>query len=341
MAHNLNFKNNKASFASKKEVAWHGLGKIVDAMTSEEAIKLGGLDFEVEKRKIYYHDNKHISFDNAKNYNTISRIKLKDSNIYKQEFIISDKFVTVRNDTNQYLGIVGAKYNVIQNWEAFDFMDSIIGKFASYETVGALGNGEIIFITAKVTEELVINKDLIDKYLLLTMSHDGTSSIQVMFTPIRVVCNNTLTAATRGNKTKVSIMHTKNAKTKLELSKKILGIVDQNTLAYQEAFGILAKKQVDDDTAYDIIETALGLVRDSKQTLSSKGENLLNKAITYYHEGIGQENIIGTAWGVYNGITGYFQNVKEYRTNDAKFKNTFNSGDAIIRQDVFNQLLKL
>jgi phage/plasmid-like protein (TIGR03299 family) len=341
MAHNLNIINNRASFASKKEVPWHGLGKVVDAMTSEEAIKLGGLDFEVEKRKIYYHDNKHISFDDAKKYNTISRVKLKDSNIYKQEFIVPDKFITVRNDTNQYLGIVGAKYNIIQNYEAFDFMDSIIGKFASYETVGALGNGEIIFITAKVTEELVINKDLIDKYLLLTMSHDGTSSIQVMFTPIRVVCNNTLTAATRGNKTKVSIMHTKNAKTKLELSKKILGIVDQNTLAYQEAFGILGKKQVNDDTAYDIIETALGLVRDSKQTLSSKGENLLNKALTYYHEGIGQENIVGTAWGVYNGITGYFQNVKEYRTNDAKFKNTFNSGDATIRQDVFNQLLKL
>lgn len=341
MAHNLNFKNNRASFASRKEIAWHGLGQVVDAMTSEEAIKLGGLDFEVEKRPKYYHSNKHILFDDAKNHDIISRVKLKDSNIYKQEFVIPDKFVTVRNDTNQYLGEVGAKYEVIQNWEAFDFMDSIIGKQASYETVGALGNGETVFITAKLTEELVINKDQIDKYLLVTMSHDGSSSIQVMFTPIRVVCNNTLTAAIKGNQNKVSIMHTRNAKVKLEASKRILGIVDQGSLAYKEIFSDMFNCYVNDKDAKSVIEKSLGLVRDNKNNLSTRGENILFQANKYYHQGIGQQEIVGNYWGVYNGVTGYLQNVKEYKNEEVKFKNTFDSGDSNARQRAFNIITNL
>ena len=336
MAHNLNFKNNRASFASRKEIAWHGLGQVVDAMTSEEAIKLGGLDFEVEKRNLFYQSNKHIPFEEAKSYDSIIRSKVKESNIYKQQFIVPDKFATVRNDTNQILGVVGSKYHVIQNWEAFDFMDSIIGKQASYETVGALGNGETIFITAKMTEELVINRDLIDKYLLITMSHDGSSSIQVMFTPIRVVCNNTLTAAIKGTKNKVSIMHTRNAKVKLEASKKILGIVDQGSLAYKEIFSDMFANYVNDKDAKFVIEKSLGLVRDDKNNLSTRGENILFQANKYYHRGIGQQGIVGSYWGVYNGIIGYLQNVKEYKNEEVKFKNTFDSGDTNPRQKAFN-----
>ena len=213
MAHNLNFRNGEASFASRREKAWHGLGKVVEAMTSEEAIVLGGLDFEVEKRPIFINTLETLDKTEAPKYKSITRQLVPNPDItsdtkwlseYRRNILFQNQYATVRTDLNIPLGIVKSRYHVIQNREAFDFIDSIIGKgVADYETVGALGNGETIFITCKLREEMLINKDVIDNYLLLSMSHDGSGSIVVMFTPIRVVCNNTLTLALEGkNKNK-------------------------------------------------------------------------------------------------------------------------------------------
>jgi phage/plasmid-like protein (TIGR03299 family) len=342
MAHNINFSNNRFSFASKKEIAWHGLGQVVDAMTSKEAIELGGLNFEVNKRPLFV-ATQEITKDNlGKN-----KLVLRNSEINKDpEFysvnMLNDKFATVRADTNIPLGIVGSQYEVIQNSEAFDFIDSIIGKNVSYETVGALGNGETVFITVKVQDEWVVNKDLIDRYLLLTMSHDGTSAIQIMYTPIRVVCNNTLTLAKLGNKDKVSIRHTSNARQKLEYAKQALGLIDIKTRTYEEAFGKLAKITVRDNEARDIFIDSLNLkVDEQTKQLSSKGENILQAVTAYYQEGLGQREIVGTGWGVYNAISGYLQNVKDYSSTDTKFKNQFLSGDINKRQNTYEQILTL
>lgn len=344
MAHKLNIANNKISFVSKKEKAWHGLGTIVDALTSQDAIILGGLDFEVEKRTLFV-EGKNVSFDSAKNHSLILRAKTDENNIvdingiknnYYTANIINDKFATVRTDSNLPLGIVGNQYHVIQNKEAFDFIDSIIGKgVADYETAGCLGNGEIIFITCKIRQEMIINKDLINNYLLITMAHDGSASITVMFTPIRVVCNNTLSLALQGTRNKVIIRHTKNAKNKLEQAKTVLGIIDQQTLLYEEVFGNLYKINISDEDAYDLLEKSLGLIRDEKNNLSTRAENIKNQAINYYHTGLGQEEIVGTGYGVFNAITGYFQNIKNYTNDETKFKSTFLNNDALVRQKTY------
>jgi phage/plasmid-like protein (TIGR03299 family) len=344
MAHNLNFNNGVASFASRKEPAWHGLGKIVEAMTSEEAIKLGGLDFIVEKRPLYV-PGVDMNFEEAKQYKRITRSFIRNEEqtlvpVYNKLVKFKEQFATVRTDNDFPLGIVGSKYHVIQNHEAFNFIDSIVGqKYAEYETVGALGNGETIFITCKLKQEMIINKDLIDKYLLLTMAHDGTGSIQVMFTPIRVVCNNTLTIALRGNKNKVVIKHTAKAMDRLEQAKQILGLVDQKTQAYEEAFKHLLKIQISDEKAELIIEKSLGLVRDEKDKFSTRAENIFTLAKKYYQVGLGQQEIVGTGYGVFNAITGYLQNVKNYSDADAKFKATFLNTQNIIRDTAYNLIL--
>jgi phage/plasmid-like protein (TIGR03299 family) len=345
MAHNLNFNNGVASFASRKEVAWHGLGKVVEAMTSEEAIVLGGLDFEVEKRPLYINSGDSLVFEEAKQFKNINRRITQDSegnvsSVYRKNIIVPNQYATVRTDLDLPLGIVGERYHVIQNKEAFDFIDSIIGQgVADYETVGALGNGETVFITCKLKEEMVINKDLIDKYLLVSMSHDGSSSIVVMFTPIRVVCNNTLTLALEGKNNKMTIRHTKSAKEKLELSKKVLGIVDRQTLTYKEAFGALSNITIYDKQLPDFIKQSFSLKPDEKGNFSTKAENIVKSVINYYHNGVGQENIVGTAWGAFNGVTGYLQNVKEYSNPEAKFKNTFMTTSVDVRQKAFNLLI--
>lgn len=344
MAHNLNVNKTKVSFASRQEKAWHGLGTVVEAMNSEQAIILGGLDFEVEKRPIYVNGN-IIPFIEARQHREVVRsLHIDDNNvttpIYKSGIIIPDKFATVRTDNNAPLGIVGSKYHVIQNHEAFSFIDSIIGEGqADYETVGCLGQGETVFITCKLKEEMIINKDHIDKYLLLSMSHDGSSSINVLFTPIRVVCNNTLSLALKAGSNKFTIRHTKNAKDKLEYAKKVLGLVDRETLAYKEAFGHLAKITVFDTDVPKIIKSAFKIKEDEYGDISSRSNNVVRDVLKYYNIGVGQEDIKGTAWGVFNGITGYLQNGKSYTDSETKFKNTFMTSGAEIRNRTFELLV--
>jgi len=349
MAHKLNIRaNGIASFASRKEKAWHGLGTVVDAMTSEDAIKLGGLDFVVEKRPVLYLGGKALSFEEAKGFTSIARKFTVDESTQKQVpnyyrlYEHKDKFNTVRADTNQALGVVGSKYHIIQNSEAFDFIDSIIGKgVAEYETVGALGNGETVFITCKLKDGMVINKEDIDKYLLISMSHDGSSSITVMFTPIRVVCNNTLSLALKGNLNKYTIRHTQNANAKLEHAKTVLGLVDKQTMIYNQMFEALTTIKVSDMDAKYIMEKSLKIERDIDGELSTRAQNILHSCEDYYHIGAGQENIIGTGWGVFNGITGYLQNAKEYSNSEQKFKNTFMTSGVTTRIEAYNNIMSL
>lgn len=346
MAHLFNNKGVNTTFATKKEIAWHGLGKVVDAMTSEEAIKLGGMNFEVAKLPLYFQNQNPIPFEKAKEYSLVSRYREEKeyvaANLYQELKQVPDAFTMIRTDTQHPFGYVGKRYEPIQNIEAFEFFDDIIGHgHAQYETVGALGNGEVVFITAKLPDYFEVAKSQIDKYLLLTMSHDGSSSITVMFTPIRVVCNNTLSMALQGSRNKITIKHTKNARNKLELAKATLGLVNINGKVNVNIWEKWAKEEIKDDKAQEIFEVALGLEKQENGMLSTRALNILNSVENYYHAGIGQSDIVGTKWGVYNAVTGYFQNVKDYKTDDKKFNNLFLSGDNDIRQKTANLLMTL
>ncbi|WP_254049547.1 DUF932 domain-containing protein, partial [Cnuella takakiae] len=128
MAHNLNYNETtgKYSFFSVKEKPWHGLGQIVtDYPTSAEAIQHAGLDYRVEKRRLFTYDSAN-AFGNA---DTIT-----------PTIEVPQQFATVRTDNDAVLGVVGRDYNVVQNVDAFSFFDSIMGgKGIQYETAGALG----------------------------------------------------------------------------------------------------------------------------------------------------------------------------------------------------------
>jgi phage/plasmid-like protein (TIGR03299 family) len=150
----------------------------------------------------------------------------------ERQLTVSNYFATVRTDTDQILGVVGKDYEILQNCDAFTFFDAIVGGGDGilYETAGALGNGELIFITAKLPGYIRGgNDDLIEKYLFLTTSHDGFGSITAAFTPIRVVCNNTLHAALNNMSNCITIRHTESAKERLLQAHKMMGLT--NTLS--------------------------------------------------------------------------------------------------------------
>lgn len=308
MAHNLNVNANtgKAAFFSVKEKAWHNLGTILkeNPKTSQDALKEAGLDYNVDL------------FPNM--------IQTPNG------LIESGSFSTVRTDTFQILGnSLGNRYEIFQNTQAFDFFDSVIGEnLALYETAGALGNGETIFITAKLPNYIKVGgNDVIEQYVILTHSHDGTGAIKAGFTPIRVVCNNTLNAALRGGlKNQISIRHTKNASAKLNEAAKVWNMINTLSPEIEAKFNQMAKVRITDQKVLDLIGQIFVGTQDKDGNYSTRITNIREEVLGYMYDHETQKDIKGTLYGFYNGITGYFQNVKTYMNDDTKFKNILGNG---------------
>lgn len=328
MAHQIYFNqsNQQHSFFSVKEKAWHNLGQIVSNYpTSAEAIKHAGLDYEVIKTPLY----------------TQSEADLK--------IPVSDYFSTLRNDTGEVLGVVGKDYHIVQNSEAFSFFDSIVsGNGILYETAGALGKGERIFITAKLPDYIRVGKeDLIEKYLFLTTSHDGSGSITAAFTPIRIVCANTLNAALRSQTNTVRIRHTSNAKDRLEQAHKVMGITDCLSDQLEDIFNHWSKVRITDGEVKKLIALALAPSKEIMENLKNDDESQLSACFSNSIESCFeyalsddtqlQPTCQGTLFGAYNAVTGYFQNVKPYKDSQAKLKSLLLGGTAQQRgQNAFN-----
>jgi phage/plasmid-like protein (TIGR03299 family) len=310
MAHNINHNaiTGKDAFFSVQQKAWHGLGTIVtDYPTSAEAIEFAGLNFEVEKRTIY-------------------------TELDESQQPIKSHFATVRADTNQILGVVGNRYTIVQNREAFTFFDSIVGggDGIQYETAGALGNGERIFITAKLPHYIkVASDDLIEQYIFLTTSHDGSGSIQAAFTPVRIVCNNTLTAALRNCSNMVTIRHTVSAHDELKTAHRVMGISYQLSQQLEPIFKTMAKTYITDDETRRLISLAMApsdvvfqAIRDRRTDVefSTQFQNIVGEVYEYAMAAPTQQmnTTKGTMFGVYNAITGYYQNAKEFKSLDHK-----------------------
>jgi len=323
MAHNLNYneETGKHSFFSVKEKAWHGLGQIVEQYpTSAEAIQFAGLDYEVEKRPL---------FTNSLNNDLAGTIM----GIHVPKTEIPTNFATVRNDNNEVLGVVGKDYEVVQNVDAFTFFDAIVGGDSGilYETAGALGKGERIFITAKLPGYIRVgNSDLIEQYLFLTTSHDGFGSITAAFTPIRIVCNNTLNAALRNHTNCIKIRHTANANDRLKQAHTLMGISGTIGTELESVFNHWANVRITDKEVKQLVQLAMcpnrevlkNLKEGANDNLSTTYKNMVESVFEYSQSSPTQqmETTGGTVFGAYNAITGYFQNVRKYKDDEAKFK---------------------
>ena len=330
MAHNINFneQTGKHSFFSVKEKAWHGLGQIVeDYPNSKEALQFAGLDFEVCKRP-----NIH-RLDNC------------------NEIISTNSFYTYRPDTNAILGDrLGKDYEVVQNTDAFGFFDAIVdGDGIQYETAGALGKGEKIFITTKLPGYIKVgNDDMIEKYLFLTTSHDGFGSIMAAFTPIRIVCNNTLNAALKNCSNSIKIRHTANVKERLEEAHKVMGISNQLSVQLEGIFNQWAKVRITDKEVQKLIQLAMvpkkevlqNIKKGEMDELSTCFKNICDDVYEYNMSSPSQqyETTKGTVFGTYNAITGYFQNVRNYKDEEAKMKSLLYGGTAQLRTQKAFQL---
>lgn len=323
MGHQLNYneKNGQHSFFSVKEKAWHGLGQIVaDYPTSAEAIRYAGLDYNVEKRPLFT-GGAAIGLDNV------------DTDLAFPDIEVPNYFATVRTDNNAVLGVVGKDYEVVQNADAFQFFDAIVGggDGIKYETAGALGKGERIFITAKLPEYIKVGKeDLIEQYLFLTTSHDGFGSITAAFTPVRVVCQNTLNAAMKNHSAGIKIRHTASANDRLKQAHTLMGISHKVADELEELFNYWSKVRISDKQVKKLIQVAMAPNKEVLQNLefglldklSTTYTNIVDNAYAYAMSNPTQqtETTAGTLFGAYNAVTGYYQNVRSFKDGDAKLK---------------------
>ena len=328
MAHNiyLNEQTGQHSFFSVKQKAWHGLGQIVqDYPTSAEALKFAGLDFEVVK---------------AANVHRLSDGK---------EITSKSSFFTYRQDNNAILGDrLGADYQVVQNTDAFNFFDEIVGGDGIlYETAGALGKGERIFITAKLPDYIRVgDNDLIEKYLFLTTSHDGCGSITAAFTPVRIVCANTLNAATQNCSNAIKIRHTANAQDRLKQAHKVLGISNVLSVQLEQVFNYWAKVRISDAQVKKLVQLAMvpnkevlqNIQRGLQDELSSCFTNICDSVFEYAQTSPTQNEPTtkGTLFGAYNAVTGYFQNVRNYKDSESKFKSIMGGTAQVRAQKAFD-----
>jgi len=320
MADNLNVNRftKTVSFVSAIEPAWHRKGTILPGkFTAEEAMKYANMGYIVALAPIY------AKFSDDKTLSERERgVKL------------TENFATYRTDTKEVFGVVGNRYEIVQNTAAFSFFDSIVGEGkAIYETAGVLGIGETIFLTAKLPNSIVLpGNDLVDQYILFTMSHDGTKPVSAMFTPTRVVCANTLAIALSNNSNKVVIKHTKSALDKIKEAGKLMGLVNKRSEATVEILNAMAKVQITDDQLTEYIKLVF-LTKEEMKRLAETGDHrkaeiptrtigVMEQVADFTLTGVGQDVLStkGTLFGAYSGVTGWLYNKKEYKNDDARMK---------------------
>lgn len=303
------------------ETPWHGEGTKLDKVaTSAEAMEAAGLDWKVEKRPIYA----GFGPDGSKP--------------------IPWKFATCRMDTQTPLGVVGAIYRPLQNKEAFSFFDSIVGvKEAMYHTAGALGDGERVWILAKLPGYIrVKGDDVSEKFLLLVNSHDGSRAVQMMFTPIRVVCQNTLNLAVDGSELQSKIRHTTNIGERVQEVRETLGIINEKFALFEQLSQRLAVTQLTKDAWNGYLKT-LKLAPSTADEATTRLKNIGEQVTTLFHTGKGatMPSAKGTAWGAFNAVVEYVDYCRGSDQADNRTKSLLFGSGADLKQRAWDAALAL
>lgn len=308
------------------KMPWHKEGiPLKEPPNTIEAIKCAGLNWNVDKVKIYTEGRD----------------------------LIKDYYGIRRMDNSKVLGVVKKGYVPLQNSEAFKFFDPLIkNNFIEYETAGALGEGEIIWILAKLKQNssFKINKeDEVNKYLLLSNSHDGQSAVSIKFTPIRVVCQNTLCIAlNEGETTKIrhlTSMQSKLGETQIAIEN-ILKVYEN----IEENFKLMCNFNITKEKAKEYFNNIYPVIDEKFITTKNQlikrnvNINIQNQLVNNFEYGYGVNNygIDSTLWAAYNAVTQYIDHPVDYKLGNNKLLKRIWFGEGeIIKKKAYKEALDL
>jgi len=169
--------------------------------------------------------------------------------------VIQGYKVNRRDCDGKILGVVSNRYKVVQNDEAFEFTDALLGEGVTYETAGALAEGKRTWILAKLPHHYIISGDEVTPYMVFMNSHDGSGSIKVAMTPIRVVCQNTLNLALNTAKRCWSTNHIGNIQGKMDEARDTLKLASTYMVELGKGIEELQRKKLTDKQVMEYIET--------------------------------------------------------------------------------------
>lgn len=283
-----------------REATWNKVGTdIREANSVKEALQISGLDYEVVKAPIYL-SNGH-------------RIK--------------DQFATKKKGTDEVFGIVGKDYTIVQNEEAFSFVDGIISEGLTFVKAGE--TSYMNYIIASLPEQYILD-DKFKPYIIFQNSHAGATTLKAAICPLRIICQNQFTMAFRNSENKISIRHSSSIHEKMDEAQHIL----QFNAEYMDSFNKMANKmaanKIGDEKALGIIDKYF-LVDDNASTRKVNSNEEKKTILLNAYNAEDNQNFRGTQWGLINAFSDYITHIDPARKTDkssvSKFVNvTFNNG---------------
>ena len=269
---------NVETMFSVREKPWHGLGTIVaEAPTSADALRLAGLDWKVVQEPIFTDLNEPVEG-------------------YR---------VNIRDIDRKALGVVSDRYKVVQNTDAFSFTDELLGKGVRYETAGSMQEGKKVWLLARMPHEYIIAGERISPYLIFSNTHDGSGSVKVAVTPVRVVCNNTLNLALNTAKRSFSMIHTGNIRDKIQEAKDTLFMAEE----YMDCLGIefeqLRRQKVTDAQVKEYIELLLPMEKDPTAIQRKNTVRLREDMMRRYYDAPDLQKIGKNAYRFVNAVSDF------------------------------------
>lgn len=263
---------------SVREKPWHGLGIIVkEAPTSADAIRLAGLDWTVVQEPIYTNFNK----------------------------VVEGYRANVRSSDRKVLGVVSDRYKVVQNVDAFSFTDELLGRGVRYETAGSLQEGKKVWLLARLPREYIIAGERISPYLVFSNTHDGSGSVKVAITPVRVVCNNTLNLALNTAKRSFSMIHTGNIQDKIQEAKDTLFMAEE----YMDCLGVefeqLRRQKITDAQVKEYIEQLLPMEKEPTPIQSKNIIRLREDMMRRYYDAPDLQKVGNNAYRFVNAVSDF------------------------------------
>ena len=265
------------------QTPWHGLGqRLIEVPTIQEGIAAAGLDWTVSLKPL----------------------------VTKETGMDVPAMATFRNDNEKVLGVVGPNYKPLQNIEAFNFFQPVLEQgLATLETAGSLRDGKRVWILAKLKGDPIniAKGDDILKYALLSNSHDGTMAVRVGFTPIRVVCANTLSMSHNNAQSQlIRVRHSGNVVENLELIRETMDMANAKFEAQAEQYRFLASRQINKSDLKKYIEVVFGMAPETERKRSSA---VMENVLQMFDKGRGNDidSIKGTYWAAYNAAIEYMQ----------------------------------
>lgn len=301
------------SMVYTREKPWHGLGtKVEEAPTSADALRLAGLDWRVEQKNIQLCGGSKVPGYKA----------------------------NVRSTDGKVLGVVSDRYRIVQNADAFEFTDSIIGGDVRYETAGSLNSGKKIWLLAKLPETEIAG-DKTEPYLCFSNTHDGSGAVRVCMTPIRVVCNNTLNLALDSAKRAWSVRHTGSLQSKMHEARTCLRMANTYMGALAEKADRMANTTITRDQLNSILDELFPVDEHTTEREKQNIKKLRDEYMVCYFA----PDLVkfrDTAWGAYNAMSDMItHNAPLRKTENYRENNWGRLMDGHVMMDKMAALLKV